>query len=96
MSSKTYRLCSLVMTIMLGAFIAWSIAMEMPVFVPIVGITVVLLLRMLCRRYTRDIMVDERVKTIDEKAATVSYRIFCIVMAILSPRIFGSMSATRC
>jgi len=83
MSAKTYRLCTLIIVIALAALIAWSILMEMPVFLPIGGVVVALLLIRLCRRFTREIMVDERIRQINEKAAAISYRIFSIAMAIL-------------
>ena len=83
MSAKTYRFCTLVIVIALAALIVWSIIMEMPVFLPIAGVVVALLLTRLCRRFTRDIMVDERLHRINEKAAAISYRVFSIAMAIL-------------
>ena len=83
MSARTYRLCTLVTVIALAALIAWSIVMEMPVFLPIGGVVVALLLIRLCRRFTRVIMVDERIRQVNEKAAAISYRIFSIAMAIL-------------
>jgi len=57
--------------------------MEMPVYVSTAGIVVALLLMSLCRRYTREIMVDERVQKINEKASAISYRISTILMAII-------------
>ena len=83
MSARTYRFCTLVIVIALAALIAWSILMEMPVFLPIGGVVVALLLIRLCRRFTRVIMVDERIRQVNEKAAAISYRIFSIAMAIL-------------
>jgi len=104
MSAKTNRFCSLVIVIALAAFIAWSVIMEMPIFVPIAGFAVALLLIRLCRRYTKEIMVDERLQKINEKAAAISYRIFSIVMAVLGvafitvrhtlPSEFGIVGAT--
>jgi uncharacterized membrane protein len=82
MSAKTNRLCSMVIVFALAAFIAWSIIMEMPVFVPIAGFVVALLLMRLCRRFTREIMVDERIHKINEKASAISYRISTVLMAI--------------
>ena len=83
MSAKTNRLCSLVIVLALAAFIAWSIIMEMPVFVPIAGFVVALLLMRLCRRFTKEIMVDERMQKINEKASAISYRISSVLMAII-------------
>ena len=83
MSAKTYRFCTLIIVIALAALIAWSILMEMPIFLPIGGVVVAMLLIRLCRRFTKEIMVDERIRRVNEKAAAVSYRIFSIAMAIL-------------
>jgi uncharacterized membrane protein len=83
MSARTNRLCTLVIVIALAAFMAWSILMEKPLFVPIAGIVVALLLVDLCRRYTKEIMVDERVQKINEKASAISHRISSILMAII-------------
>ena len=83
MSARTYRTCSLVIVLALAAFIAWAIIMEMPIFVPIAGFVVALLLMRLCRRFTREIMVDERLQKIHEKASAISYRISSILMAIV-------------
>jgi uncharacterized membrane protein len=83
MSAKTYRFCTLLIVIALAAVIAWSVVMEMPVFLPIGGVVIALLLIRLCRRFTREIMVDERISRVNEKAAAISYRIFSIAMAIL-------------
>ncbi len=83
MSARTNRLCSLVIVFALAVFIAWSVNMEMPIFVPIAGFVVALLLIRLCRRFTREIMVDERLQKINEKASAISYRISTILMAII-------------
>jgi len=82
MSAKIYRVFTLIVVIALAAFIAWSILMEMPVYLPIIGIVGGLLLIRLCRHFTREIMVDERIHQINEKAAAISYRIFSIATAI--------------
>ena len=83
MSAKIYRLCTLTIVIALAALIAWSIIAEMTFFIPVAGVAVALLLIRVCRRFTREIMVDERIKKIDERAAAISYRIFSIIVVVL-------------
>ena len=83
MSAKTYMFFSGVIVVALAVFIAWSVIMGMPLFVLIIGVVVALLLIRLCRRLTKEIMVDERLQTAGEKAAAISYRIFSIVIAVL-------------
>jgi len=83
MSSRTNRICSLVIVLALAAFIGWSIVTEMPIFVQIAGLVGAILLIRLCRRFTKEIMVDERIQKINEKASAVSYRISTILMAVV-------------
>ena len=104
MSAKAYRFCTLIIVIALAALIAWSVLTEMPLLLPIGGVVVALLLLRLCRRFTKEIMVDERMHKVNEKAAATSYRIFSIAMAILGvglitfrqslPPIFGIVGET--
>lgn len=84
MSAKTYRMCTLVIGMALVALIAWSIIAEMPAFIPILGFVVGLLLVRLCRRYTTEIMEDERIRKINEKASSASYRTSTILMVALA------------
>ncbi|MDD4876147.1 MAG: DUF2178 domain-containing protein [Dehalococcoidales bacterium] len=83
MSARTNKICSLVIGLALAVFMAWSIIMEMPIFMPITGFVVALLLMRLCRRFTKEIMADERVQKINDKASAISYRISSILMAII-------------
>ena len=75
-----YNPDTLVIGIALVALIAWSILAEMSAVIPILGFVVGLLLVRLCRHYTREIMEDERMRKINEKASSVSYRISTILM----------------
>jgi uncharacterized membrane protein len=83
MSTKTYRLCTLVIVLTLAAFFGWSIIRGIPVFIPITGFIVALLLMMICRRFTKEVLVDERLHKIDEKASVISHRISSILMALI-------------
>ena len=80
MSAKTYKICTLVIGMALVALIAWSIVTEMPAVIPILGFVVGLLLMRLCRHYTKEVMEDERIQKINEKASSISYRISTILM----------------
>ena len=84
MSAKTNKVCTPVIGIALAALIAWSIVTEMPAVIPILGFVVGLLLVRLCRHYTREIMEDERIRKINEKASSTSYRISTILMVGLA------------
>lgn len=83
MSARTNRIFTLVIVLALATFMGWAIVREMPIFVPIAGFVVALLLIRVCRRFTKEIMVDERLQKINEKASALSYRISSILMAIV-------------
>lgn len=83
MSAKMYRLCTGIIVLALAALVGWSVAAEMPVILPLMGALVALLLIRLCRRKTKEVIVDERIEKINEKAAAVSYRVFSMVSVTL-------------
>lgn len=104
MTARAYRWCALFIVVALAAFIGWSVVSGMPVYVAVGGVVVAMLLLRLCRRFTKEVMVDERVQRVNEKASAVSYRIFSIVVAILAlvlisvgatvPGTFGTVGQT--
>lgn len=81
MSAKTYSICMRVIAIALAAFIALSIVRELPLYFPLVGIMLALVIASILRRSVKEIMVDERNRRIYEKATAISYRIYTIVTA---------------
>lgn len=83
MSARTNRFITLIIVLALATFVAWSIIAEMPLFVPIAGFIIALLLISVCRRFTREIMVDERLQMINQRASAMSYRISTILLAII-------------
>ncbi|MDD4858885.1 MAG: DUF2178 domain-containing protein [Dehalococcoidales bacterium] len=83
MSVRMYQLCTGIIIVALAALVGWSVAAEMPVILPLMGALAALLLIRLCRRKTREVMVDERIQRINEKAAAVSYRVFSIAAVTL-------------
>ncbi len=84
MSAGTFRLCKRVIVIATAMLVAISVVLQTSILLPLGVVIAALLLMRLCRRLTKEIMVDERIRRIDEKAATVAYRIFSIAMAIIS------------
>ena len=84
MSVKTYKFCTGIIGVAVAALIAWAILAEMPVYVPVLGFVVGLLILRVCRQYTREIMEDERIQKINEKASSASYRTSTIVMVIVA------------
>ena len=84
MKASTYRTCTLIIGVLLAAFIAWSIISELPVVVPALGFAVGLLLVRICRRYTKELMEDERIHKINDKASSASYRTSTILMVAVA------------
>ncbi len=84
MSSKTYAMFTAVLSFLLAMFIAVSIIKQTSILLPLGGVIAAILLLRLCRRFVKEIMVDERTRRIDERASAASYRVFTIVMGILA------------
>ena len=83
MSAKTYETLMRVIAFGLAALIAFSIAQELPLFVPLVGIMIALIIAAQSRRYVKEVLSDERNRRIDEKATALTYRIFTIATAAI-------------
>ena len=64
--------------------VAVSVVLQTSILLPLGVIIAALLLMNVCRRLTKEIMVDERVRRIDEKAASAAYRVFSMVVAIIA------------
>jgi len=83
MSAKTYETLMRVIAFGLAALIAFSIAQELPLFVPLVGIMIALIIAAQSRRYVKEVLSDERNRRIDEKATSSTYRIFTVATAAI-------------
>lgn len=84
MSVKTYRLLMRIIVVVLAGIIAASVVMELPLYVPLIGIMISLVVVSVCRHFVKDIMSDERSRRIEEKATDMSYRIYTIIAAIFA------------
>lgn len=84
MNAKTYQLIVRVVTIGLALFVAYSIISEASFLVTVGAVVAALLLVFVLRHFTKEVMVDERVRRIEEKAALAAYRMFTILAAALS------------
>ena len=80
-SAKTYETLMRVIAFALAALIAFAIVRELPLYVPIVGLMLALVIATLTRRAVKEVLADERNRRIDEKAAALSYRIYTAVTA---------------
>jgi len=81
MSARTYDLLMRLIAVVLAMFIAISIVREAPFYLALIGVMVALLLASNLRHRVKEIMVDERSHRINEKATSISYRIYTIATA---------------
>ena len=84
MGAKTYGTLMRVIAVALAALIAVSVALELPLYVPVLGIMVALVVASALRRLVSEIMTDERDRRIDEKATSLSYRIYTVLAAAVA------------
>ena len=84
MSARMFGALMKILTVVLGVLVAVSVVLQLPIFVPLIGMMVVLLIANASRRYVKEVMDDERSRRIDEKATSVSYRIYVGGTAIVS------------
>ena len=84
MNAKVYQQIVRVVTIGLAMFVAYSIVTGASFLAAVGAIVAALLLVFVLRHFTKEVMVDERVRRIEEKAALAAYRMFTILAAALS------------
>ena len=104
MTAKAFRLSTLVMIVLLGGLIIWTILADMPVYIPVIGIAVAMVIKYVLRRRTTEALADERLRSIGSRAITASYRVLTIGMALVGlvfiifkdslPYEFGIIGAT--
>ena len=84
MNAKIYGHLMRIIAVLLAVLIAVGIVQEWPLYVPLIAMMIALIIANVARRFVKEIMADERSRRIDEQAASLTYRIFCIVMAALA------------
>ena len=104
MTAKAFRLSTLALIVLLGGLIIWTILADMPVYIPVVGIVVAMVIKYILRRRTTETLADERLRNIGSRAINVSYRVLNVVMALIGlifiifrdslPYEFGIIGAT--
>ena len=60
MTAKAFRLSTLVMILILGALIICTILADMPVYIPVIGIVIAMVIKYILRRRTTETIADER------------------------------------
>jgi uncharacterized membrane protein len=104
MTAKAFRLSTLTLIVLLGGLIIWTILADMPVYIPVIGIVVAMVIKYILRRRTTETLADERLRNIGSRAITASYRVLNVVMALIGlvfiifkdslPYEFGIIGAT--
>ncbi len=84
MDAKTYRLILRMIAVGVAIFLAYSVIAQISFLLPLAVIVAALLLVAILRYFVKEVMVDERVRRIEEKPALSAYRIFTIVAGVLS------------
>lgn len=81
MSRKMFKLCGIVITMAMGALIGWAVSIGnalIPIPVVLGGVG----LLYLCKKRVREVIEDERIYRITEKAARLTIQIFGPVIAV--------------
>ena len=104
MTAKVFRLSTLAMAIILGGLLIWTILADIPVYIPIIGIIVAIAVKYVLRKRTTETLADERLRSIGNRAITISYRVLNVIMALIGlifivfkhslPYEFGIIGAT--
>jgi uncharacterized membrane protein len=82
MSLKTFtRIRIFILLIMIG-LISWAIV-SANIWIPIPVVIAAVMVMLLLRRRVREVVTDERVYSIAEKASLVAFRVFGIVAAVI-------------
>jgi uncharacterized membrane protein len=82
MSFKTFTRIRIFLLIIMVGLISWAIVSG-NAWIPVPVIIAAVILMMLLRRRVKEVVADERVYSIAEKASLVAFRIFGIAAAII-------------
>jgi len=82
MNRKQFAWCEVIVALVLGVVVMWSISvgdLVLPVIAVIVGLGVLLLLR----RRVEEVIVDERIHLIHEKASAMTVQVFALITVLI-------------
>ena len=82
MNRKQFRLCGMVIAMGMGVAIGWSVAVG-EFLVPIAVVAVGLVLMHLCKSRVTEVMEDELVHRLSEKASYMTLRVSLLPLAVL-------------
>lgn len=81
MNKKKYTHCGMIITLTMGGLVGWSVAVGNAV-VPIAAVIGGTALLYLCKRSVTEVMEDELVYRLSEKASTMALRVFAFASAL--------------
>ena len=82
MNRKQFGLCGMFISMGMGAAIGWSVAVGQ-FLVPIAVVTIGLVLMQLCKSRVTEVMEDELVHRLSEKASYMTLRVSLLPLAVL-------------
>jgi uncharacterized membrane protein len=82
MSLKTFTRIRISILIVMVGLISWAIV-SANIWIPVPVVIAAVVVMLLLRRRVREVVVDERVYSIAEKASLVAFRIFGIAAAVI-------------
>jgi uncharacterized membrane protein len=82
MSYKTFTVIKFLVVIIMAALIGWAVA-NGNYLIPIPAVIAALVILLLFRKGVKEVVADERVYSIAEKAAYLAFRIFGIAAAVI-------------
>jgi uncharacterized membrane protein len=88
MSYKTFRMIQALNGVLLGGIMGASVALGNWI-IPVAAVIISLAAMMILRRQVKEIIADERIYTIAEKAARLTVQIVAIGMAIIGAILLG-------
>jgi uncharacterized membrane protein len=82
MNRRQFALCGILITMALGAVIGWSISTENP-FLALVAVIVAMALLYLCKTRVEEVLEDERIYRISEKASRRTFQVIILTIGLL-------------
>ena len=82
MSFKTYTAIRMVIIIIMAGLIGWAVV-NGNALIPVPVIIAAMVILLLFRRRVKEVVVDERVYSIAEKASLIAFRVFGILAAVI-------------
>lgn len=82
MSFKQFTVMKIVVVIIMGGLIGWAVS-NGNYWIPVPAVIAALMIVLLFRRGVKEVVVDERVYSIAEKASYLAFRIFGIAAAVI-------------